>query len=398
MPVHNPTSVSDTYDSLLSTTLREYRPKLYDQIFRTTPLLWKLEQSGRKRVQNGGYEIAAPMLYEENSTFMAWSGYDLMDVTPQEGITQIFYPWRNLAVSITISRDEERKNSGKYQILDLMKAKTQQAERTMRKRINAILHGLHGSYASTFCDTGNTADSAGGASVNLNVVGGTNSGTKVPYSLDAFVRYDAGNDASHTVARVTSDLDGNTNPWWCNMSMPGRLPLKVGGDVGDATSTTEDEWLEDIRGPIDGPGQNLISAMTVGYLRASDGSEHPDLGLTSEEIYQVYHGALVPMERYTDNKVGDAGFTNLQFMGMTIMTDKGIIRQLSTYGTSGAVAVPFYMLNTEYLEWVVDSETDFATTDFVRPENQQAKTAQILLMANLTCLNRGKQMVLACWG
>ena len=39
------------------------------------------------------------------------------------------------------------------------------------------------------------------------------------------------------------------------------------------------------------------------------------------------------------------------------------------------------MLNSKYLEWTVHSERDFATTPFFRPENQDARVAQILLMA-----------------
>lgn len=48
-------------------------------------------------------------------------------------------------------------------------------------------------------------------------------------------------------------------------------------------------------------------------------------------------------------------------------------------------------LNLDFLELVIDSQTDFITTPFVRPENQDAKVAQILFMGNLTCSNRRKQ-------
>jgi hypothetical protein len=54
------------------------------------------------------------------------------------------------------------------------------------------------------------------------------------------------------------------------------------------------------------------------------------------------------------------------------------------------------MLNSDYISWVVDKETDFYTTPFMRPPDQDARVAQVLLMANLTCSNRQKHGVIAC--
>lgn len=52
-----------------------------------------------------------------------------------------------------------------------------------------------------------------------------------------------------------------------------------------------------------------------------------------------------------------------------------------------------YMLNSRYLKFTVDKETEFVSTDFIRPENQDAKTSQILLMANMTQSNSARQGV-----
>jgi hypothetical protein len=53
-----------------------------------------------------------------------------------------------------------------------------------------------------------------------------------------------------------------------------------------------------------------------------------------------------------------------------------------------------HMLNSETFEWVVDSETDFITTPFVRPQDQDARVGQILWMGALGVNNRRKNGVL----
>ena len=50
-------AIDSTYDALMSTTLRNYRPKMSDNIFKKTPLLYWLNEKGRKRKDDGGTYI-----------------------------------------------------------------------------------------------------------------------------------------------------------------------------------------------------------------------------------------------------------------------------------------------------------------------------------------------------
>lgn len=86
-------SESRTYDSLLTTTLAAFEKKIEDQIFDDYPLLsWLNGKLGRamrggsvKKMQRGGESIVAHLLFEQNSTVDSYSGYELLDTTPQEG-------------------------------------------------------------------------------------------------------------------------------------------------------------------------------------------------------------------------------------------------------------------------------------------------------------------------
>lgn len=421
-----PLSVTDEYDALLTTTLRNYRPTFSDNIFRKLPLLYYLNAKGRKRTQDGGLEIIVPLLYGENTTVMAYDNYDLLDVTPQEGITAARYQWKNASVSISISRVEERKNSGKHRLLGLLEAKTMQAEKSLQWWLNDLLHGVYSSHEKTFAGSdSNTRDSVGGTRIDTND-GSGNTFT----SLDHMVRSGWGladNTAttatSHVVGGITCttkfsgtvggaypdwsngdatlmtvDTDNFVNPWWLNYSNPGFARLQRGADGGRILTTIPIAEL-DAAATFGTDNANIISAMRSMYNRLTDGSDTIDLILTGQAMYEGYEGALSPLERFTDTKLGDAGFQNLKFKGATMIFDHGISSGLPAIGTAAAPAQPMYFLNSDYLEWVVDSDSDFTTTPFYRPHKQAARSAQILLMAQLTTNNRSKHGVISfCTG
>ena len=99
-----PSSYTVNYDALLSTTLFNYRDKLVDNIFKSNSFLAALKQYGGIDYQSGGERIQCPLMYEENSTFDSYRGYDILDTTPQDGITSSFYEWTEIGGTISISR------------------------------------------------------------------------------------------------------------------------------------------------------------------------------------------------------------------------------------------------------------------------------------------------------
>src|SRR5262249_29949210 len=106
-----PSTLTDAYGALLTTTLRAMEPTLRDNITRSNKFLAWLDAKGRMRGQDGGERVKVPLMYGLNSTADIFSGYGLLDTTPQDGITSAFFPWSEASVSITISRLEERQNS-----------------------------------------------------------------------------------------------------------------------------------------------------------------------------------------------------------------------------------------------------------------------------------------------
>jgi hypothetical protein len=51
-------------------------------------------------------------------------------------------------------------------------------------------------------------------------------------------------------------------------------------------------------------------------------------------------------------------------------------------------------LNSNYLELVTHADANFALQDFIKPDNQDAKSALMLWQGNLTTSNRAMQGVI----
>ena len=77
-----PSQNTINYDALLSTTLFNYKPTMFDNIFKDSAYLAALRQFGGVDYQDGGERIAVPLLYGKSSNVKSYSGYGTLDTTP----------------------------------------------------------------------------------------------------------------------------------------------------------------------------------------------------------------------------------------------------------------------------------------------------------------------------
>ena len=150
------------FNSLLSTTIANYRDQLTDNIFTARPLTNHLMENGRMRMLDGGTKIVEPLIYGQNDTVGSYAGYDTISLTAQEGISAAEYDWAQYAASIAISGIEEAKNNGEAAIINLLEAKIMQAEESMREGFNQMFFGDGtGNSGKDWNGLGNLVDSAG---------------------------------------------------------------------------------------------------------------------------------------------------------------------------------------------------------------------------------------------
>lgn len=126
-------------------------------------------------------------------------------------------------------------------------------------------------------------------------------------------------------------------------------------------------------------GALTTADMTTAYNTVSVGNDHPDMVLTTQTLFEKYESLLTPQLRYTDTDKANLGFQNLLFKSAPVVYD---------------VDCPtgnMFFINSKYLTLVGHSGKWFSQTEFVRPENMDARYALIFCYGNLTVRNRKKQ-------
>jgi len=172
-----------------------------------------------------------------------------------------------------------------------------------------------------------------------------------------------------------ADGTGNSGKNWNGLANLVESGNTVGG-INSASGQGNDWWRsyeENTAGAL------TLAQMATAYNSVSVGNDHPDMILTTQTLYEKYEALLQPQLRYTDTKTADAGFQNLLFKAAPVTYD--------VHCTSGVV----YFLNSKYLTLVGHSGKWFQQTEFVRPENLDARYALIMCYGNLTVRNRAKQ-------
>lgn len=124
----------------------------------------------------------------------------------------------------------------------------------------------------------------------------------------------------------------------------------------------------------------IVDELDTQYFTVSKGStDKPDLGVTTQTVYEKLLHEIDPTLRLSSTKLGDVGFESFKFRGMEVVYDEDC--------TSGV----FYLLNTKYMKLRYHKDRNFKATPFKQPVNQDADIAHILWKGNLTCSARLRQ-------
>ena len=157
-------SPNSVFTEMVATTLRNHPAEVSDNVAKHNALYRRLRDRGRIQNLDGGYEIVRPLDYAENSTYIRYSGYEVLDVGQSDVLSAAKYDWVNAAVHITASGDELRKNSGKEQIIDLVRARLRNGMRTAANNMSVDLYS-DGSLANQMGGLGHIVTSDGEGTV-----------------------------------------------------------------------------------------------------------------------------------------------------------------------------------------------------------------------------------------
>ena len=346
----NPSTNTIYYDSLLSTTLMAYRDTLVDNIFKDSAYLSFLRMSDAVKMQNGGERIAMPLMYGDNQTVKSYSGEEVLDTTIQDGMTTAFYEWKEIGGTISITRKEERQNSGEGRLINLLESKVKQAEMSMRETLNQQL--VQGTVSGATFVPGNDA--------------------KDLYPLGYFMR--KANATNPTTGGNVGNISSSSEAWWRSKTA---VLDSASVDTGNAFAMAVTTYA------------GMKAALRRMYNHCSRGSGgSPDLVLFDQVTFETYENALDTSVRYQNTKMADMGFDTIKLRGATCIWDE-LVPDIDN-GTIAITAGTAFFINTKFYNLVIDSETDIVTTPFVEPENQTVKTAKILFMGNAAVSNLRK--------
>lgn len=120
-----------------------------------------------------------------------------------------------------------------------------------------------------------------------------------------------------------------------------------------------------------------------------------DINLTDQNTFELYEAALRNQNRYTDTRRADIPFDNLVFHGKPVVWDEFLPNWSGVTTTQSTTQGTWVMLNSQFIQVKYDSQTNFKTTPFIRPENQDAEVAHILWYGTVGVNNRRKHGVLS---
>lgn len=321
---------SATFTELVTTTFRNHGRTLADNVSKHHALVNYLNKRGNKVTEDGGYEIAVPLAYAENTTYQRYSGLDVLNIQQSDIFTAAAYQWRQIALNVVSSGRELRINSGRSRIINLAK-----------ERVKNALTTFYNNFSFDLYSDGSLANQING--------------------VQALVS-DAGTG-------IVGGIDSSTYPFWRNLVQSAAAPLQGGGAITPGPTTIE-------------------SLMLPLYLALTRNNDKVDLIVASQDYYTYYEQSQTSIKRYTpaeaNSGTADGGFISLKYHGADVIFD----------GNTGIPAGHMYFFNTEYWKLVVHEAANLTVNEDMRPYNQDGVIVPVLWMGNLTMSNRSLQGVL----
>lgn len=222
-------------------------------------LFRRLTEKGRIRLEDGGLSIVTPLDYQSNSTYQRYSGFDVLNVAASDVITAAEFPWRQVAVNVAASGLEIRTNSGANRIINFVKAKIKNAQRSMANGLSQDLYS-----------TGSASNQIGGIQL---IVADAGTGT-------------------------VGGIDSGTWTFWQNQTR----------DASDSSVTVSAATIE-------------AGMMLPLWLSCVRGNDKPDLIVMDSVYFSAYEASQSSLKRYAPSDEGQGGMVSLKYKTADVVYD-----------------------------------------------------------------------------
>lgn len=253
---------SPNLSELITTTLRNRTGKLADNVSKNNGLLNRLLEKGKVETADGGRTIVQEIEYAENGTFMRYSGYDVLNISPSDVFTAAEFDWKQAAAAISISGLEEMQNSGKEVVIKLLAKRITNAQKTLRNNIAVDCYS-----------------------------DGTASGGKQIGGLQSLV-------STAPTSGTVGGINRATWSFWRNQAIDMSADLSL-----TASATTIQQ------------GMNSL------WYKLVRGADAPDLIVADNVMFGYYEASLQAIQRIAQSKMADADFTALKYKNADVVLD-----------------------------------------------------------------------------
>ena len=319
---------------IIATTIQSRSGELADNLTNNNALLKRLKSKGNVRPFSGGNVILEEIMYNDPNTSNAnsYSGYEVLNISPDSPISAAQYSITQYADSVTMSGLEMLQNSSKEAIIDLLDGRMQVSEARLLNRIGSDIYG----------------DGTGNGGKNI-----TGLAAAVPDSPTSGT-YGGINRANWT--------------FWQSKKYSGT------SDGGAAVSAT-----------------NIQKYMTLLAIQLVRGNDKADLIVADNNYYSLYVQSLQAIQRITSEESAAGGFASLKFYGggtsADVVLDGGV--------GNACTANHMFFLNTNYIFLRPHKERNFVPIGGERQAiNQDAIVKLYGWAGNLTTSNSFLQGVL----
>lgn len=254
---------SSVFTEMVTSTDRTWGRKVIDNVSKHNALITRMKAKGNIKTVSGGYEIVETLDYAENGTYQRYQGYEALNTQASDVLSAAKFDYKQAALHVTASGRELRMNSGKEQMISLVKTRKENALRTAANN-----------FAIDIYSDGALDNQIGGL---MNIIQTAGAGT-------------------------VGGINATTFPFWQNKfrEMTG-TNLAASPSAANAVSMKAD-----------------MNALWLGLNR---GNEKPDLIVMSHDFFSLYELGEQQLQRYADSDLAKAGFNSLKYKSADVIFD-----------------------------------------------------------------------------
>lgn len=244
-------TLSETLDTLYTTTWQATKKQVTDNIFTATPFFYEMYKAENMEREDGGRYIEEPLMYATNGT-ISWIGtagtISTADVDP---LTMSVWQWRNLGGSVVRLWTDDMANSGIHKRIDIMNAKIENLRLSF---VNQLEQNLF---------TAQTGIAMSG----------------LPDIVES--------NAAASQTKSPGGLSKSTYTWWRNQRAASSGSFATYGE----------------------------SDMMTMFNNCSIGNDHPNLILTTQTVFEYYESDASDRQRIVNDDAAKLGFRTFAYKG-----------------------------------------------------------------------------------